>query len=320
MEQSSTPYGVIYVVTHEKEPERVRYVGQTTQPLWKRAKGHWYDSRRSTDTRMARWLNRHSKTPGKIHFTAVSEHEFRETLDQAEIEAIAHYRSIGQADLNIDSGGWSGGHPWTEESKARLRATLKGEGAWKAKITWADVAVIRERYNSGEELWMIQPDYPLTRSSVSKIVRNETWVDTDYTPRPKQIQVGDLSPSTALTRDQAFEMRDRAMREVKTYEEWGQEYGVSKHPPRLVLQNLVHHDPNYDPSTRLTKVERRPLRKLNRDQVREIRELRMKIYEGAASVGRRYNVTGSAIANILKNRTWYDPEFDPNRVVPTPQR
>lgn len=61
-----------------------------------------------------------------------------------------------------------------------------------------------------------------------------------------------------------------------------------------------------------------PVAKLTWDQVREIREHRMKVYEESADTAKRYGVLGSAISRILLNVLWRDDEFDPGLVVPRP--
>jgi hypothetical protein len=51
----------------------------------------------------------------------------------------------------------------------------QGERCYKAKLTVADVLAIRARAANGERHSDIAKDFPVTRKSISQIVRRETW-------------------------------------------------------------------------------------------------------------------------------------------------
>ena len=53
--------------------------------------------------------------------------------------------------------------------------THAGERNPQARLTWADVRVIRERADSGETHGKIALDYGVNRSNVSQIARGVTW-------------------------------------------------------------------------------------------------------------------------------------------------
>ena len=130
-------YGVGYHIIHPKDPDRVRYVGKTKNSIRYWENGHWSDAnRRRANSRLQNWLIKYREDRGLIEFRVVKECYSAKELNAWEIGEIARLREIGQADLNITAGGDGGlGLPWSDESKAKLGATLAGEGAWKAKNT-----------------------------------------------------------------------------------------------------------------------------------------------------------------------------------------
>ena len=246
------PYGIIYHVIHPKEPERVRYVGKTKAGIKTRENGHWSDTnRRRSNSRLQNWLVKYRADRGSIEFRPVIECDTPEELNAAEIREIARLRSIGQADLNITSGGDGGlGLPWSEESRSKLSKTLGGEGAWKAKGTWELIGQIRQEYLAGATRRELVERYPqFATSTMQKILRNGTWRDENYLPpdRAEQVRRRDFVANAILSPDQIRELRDRATRERKQFKEWAEEYGTRLNTARLILQNRSFPDPDFDP-------------------------------------------------------------------------
>lgn len=52
----------------------------------------------------------------------------------------------------------------------------KGTPLWRRRITWDDVFEIRERRAAGEPIRSITKDFPISRTHVRRIIRNEVWV------------------------------------------------------------------------------------------------------------------------------------------------
>lgn len=245
--------GKLYVVYHSDHPERIRYGGKTTGTLRRRSQGHWSDTNRArTNSRMHNWLVKHRLERDKIVFEEYSRHETVEELNAAEIRMIADFRARGQMDLNITDGGDGGlGTRWTEESKAKLRETLRGPGAWKAQFTWEQVRDMRAAYLEGGRLRDLMAEYGCPRGTMQKILRNTTWTDEGYTPPTKE-QI-DLRGDTASQSDAALlavePLRRRAAQELKTQAEWGREFNLTKGQVRGILGNINYRDPSFDPST-----------------------------------------------------------------------
>lgn len=60
--------------------------------------------------------------------------------------------------------------------KARHGTRQNGERAGTAKLTWEDVAKIRERRSGGEPVWMIADEFGVCRNTVTNITTGRTWV------------------------------------------------------------------------------------------------------------------------------------------------
>lgn len=300
-------YGIVYTIVHPKDPGRVRYVGKTKNSLTRRSQGHWSDTnRRRSNSRLQNWLVKYKDDREMIEFTEHSRYATKDELDQAEINLIAEFRSKGQADLNITSGGDGGlGLPWSEESKAKLSETLSGEGAWKALITWEDVRDIRRRYLEGEILGQIVKDYPLSKSSMTKVLRGDTWKDPNYEPPSRdEVQRRQDPNQLKLSRGQVSELRERATQEVRSFKGWAQEYGVETQVARTALLNISHYDEKYDVSKLLRVRKPRTLRKLDEDGVRRLR----RETNPGADVWRRYakeyGMTPGAVYKVWKGSGW----------------
>lgn len=312
-------YGIGYHIIHPKDPDLVRYAGKTTGTVRRREQGHWSDAnRKRSNSRLQNWLIKYREDRGLIEFRKVKECYSAEELNAWEMGEIARLREIGQADLNITAGGDGGlGLPWSDESKAKLSATLGGEGAWKAKLTWGQVRAIRARYVAGGLWSTMLEEYGVARGTMQKIARNTTWVDPNYMPPSKDeiIKRGDTTRSH-LTEEQAKGLRVRARQEVKTRKAWAKEYGVSVGVIDNVLQNTTYPDPYFDPMSALSPVERRPLRKLTGQDVLDIRK-RATEGESSQALSAEFGVDVHTIRTAVKGDTWkHLPGANPNAYVP----
>ena len=324
MDDSTTRpiYGILYVVYHKREPQRYRYGGKTKGTLKRREQGHWSDSnRKRANSRMQNWLIKHKDERDEIVFEQYSVHYSEEELNAAEIALIAKYRAIGQMDLNITAGGDGGlGLPWSEESRAKLSETLRGTGAWKAQFTWDQVYEMRQKYLAGGKLRDLAEEYECKKPTMQKILRNTTWFDPSYDPPSKdeinarKDYVGDHNVSQEV----ADELRARAQKELKSQQEWAEEFDLGRGTVATVLRNEVRTDPGFDPDSVLRSQPRRPLRKTSWEQVRAVRDYRSRTYEPSERVAEKFGMTKYMVQNILRGRTWKDPEFDPSTIVPRP--
>ena len=91
----------IYALYNVSDPERVRYVGQTRRSAAFRFQAHLRADRPSLP--VSRWVLKYGRDA--IGMRVLEPVDSIEALNEAEIRWIAHYRQLGQADLNLTSGG-----------------------------------------------------------------------------------------------------------------------------------------------------------------------------------------------------------------------
>jgi hypothetical protein len=73
----------------------------------------------------------------------------------------------------VDKNGPTMPHMRTEEYRPR------GEKNVRAKLTAADVLVIRDRCAAGEQQKDVALDYPVDKSQIGRIVRREIWAHVE---------------------------------------------------------------------------------------------------------------------------------------------
>lgn len=317
MNESIIPevFGVIYAVTHEKEPDRVRYYGQTTGTIRRRMQGHYDTVRSGEDRPISRWLRKYYAEQDKVRFTEVRKCYSREELNQAEIDFISEGRKIGHCDLNISAGGGGvSGVPNSEIQKEKIRKKLRGEGTWKHKLTWEIVREIRARHSAGETITDIAKDYPVATCNVGQIVRNQTWVDDDYTP----LGVSTYKPRVTIEQAKAF--REEATKSApKTLRYWASRWGLDPNSAARLLRNETQTDPDYDPSTVRTLSFAEFQSGVTWDQVKKMREARKEKWQPNSVLAEITGLSTSAISRMMRNETFFDPEFDPATLAKRPR-
>jgi transcriptional regulator with XRE-family HTH domain len=94
-------------------------------------------------------------------------------------------------------------------------------------------------------------------------------------------------------------------------------YGVSRNTISLILRNLTHHDPNYDPNAHVIKLlgqtvavksgakgERSGTAKLTKIKVRNIRQALASGDKSGAELAREYRVSRMTISDIKHGKRW----------------
>lgn len=317
MNESTTPevFGVVYAVTHDKEPDRVRYYGQTTGAVKRRRQGHYDTVRSGEDRPISRWLRKYYAEQDRVHFTVVRKCYSREELDQAEIDLISEGRKMGHCDLNISAGGGGlSGVPNSEEQKEKIRKRLRGEGTWKHKLTWELVREIRGRHSAGETITDIAKDYPVATCNIGQVVRNRTWIEDDYTPR------GISAYKPRVTMAQAKIYRETARKsEPRTLRHWADQWGLDPNSAARLLRNETQTDSDYDPSTVRTLSFAEFQSGVTWDQVRKMREARKQKWQPNSVLAGITGLSTSAISRMMRNDTFFDPEFDPATLAKRPR-
>lgn len=124
-------------------------------------------------------------------------------------------------------------------------------------------------------------------------------------------------PSAKLSWDDVNAIRAHRLVNYEPAEDVSSRYGVARTCIDRILNNTMWFDSNFNPE----HVKPRPgglnqRCKLTRDQVNEVRSLRKNVWVSAKSLAEKYGVSEPAIQGILKNRTYFDPDYDHTTIRP----
>jgi hypothetical protein len=137
-------------------------------------------------------------------------------------------------------------------------------------------------------------------------------------------RIGELSGKTRLTWVQVRELRRRYVEESTALRLLAAEYGISLGSVEQIVAGRVWPDPNYHPQKRPQTAhirgEAHRETTLTWEQVREIRTLYPTSGLRGADIGERYGVASNVIHNILRNKNWHDPSYDPSAYIPVKPR
>lgn len=107
-----------------------------------------------------------------------------------------------------------------------------GEEHGSAKLTWEQVATIRERYAAGNTTQeQLGEEYDVTDRGIGHIIHNDRWVDPEYTPPTKRAQ----SPIVILTAEQRAEVVALYQQGNTSTRKLGKLYSVSK----TTISNII---------------------------------------------------------------------------------
>lgn len=205
---------------------------------------------------------------------------------------------------------WDGPGALIERRPVDIRGALRrGEHSPIAELTWAEVHAIRARYvHGGISAEALGREYGVHQTCISKVVRNETWHDSSYTP-PDDTRTlnrasfrGDKNGLARLSWEDVRTIRTRYATESITCQQLADEYGVIKSCIVKLIANLTWIDPDYTPPDKDRRYTTRQL--LNREIAEEIRTLYATGEWSYARLGIRFNCSASAIVKIVKRETY----------------
>lgn len=136
------PNRVIYGLVSSREPEHVRYVGQTRQ-LAKRTNTHQKSARRDTAP-LYEWMRNDIESRYAITAIILASYAHDDALNEGEAFWIDKLRAEGHALFNMRAGG--GYIPPTEESIAKARVTMMRLYAESPAVVEKIRASLREYY------------------------------------------------------------------------------------------------------------------------------------------------------------------------------
>lgn len=253
--------GVVYGVADAAEPYRIRYVGRTISNLDSRFRDHWHQARsRRKKGPFQRWLLK--RTPSDVLVFVLSRHPDVESVNQAEIDTIAIYRSLGQADLNLTDGGEGGrGHasnPQWLEAVRKSAMQRRGENCYSSSLTNAEVEEIRDyRSKVYEPSESLGRRYGVTGNTVTAVLRNQTYFNPGFDPlKILNDQTADNARNKKLTAKLVQEIRDFRRFNYMSLPKLADKYGVTVTCIHRMLQNKTWFDGAYDPSSLKKRSER----------------------------------------------------------------
>lgn len=186
----------IYALYNVSDPERVRYVGQTRRGAAARLQAHLRTDRPGLP--VSKWITKHGRDA--IGMRVLEPVDSIEALNEAEIRWIAHYRQLGQADLNLTSGGDGSGvkRVMTAEHRRNLSLATRGRPksigddnpACKLNSTtvaelWARGLTEKISYNEEADRFSVSVD------TIRNIFKGKSWNSVTglpkHCPTPKKL-------------------------------------------------------------------------------------------------------------------------------------
>jgi hypothetical protein len=185
-----------------------------------------------------------------------------------------------------------------------------GEQSASARFTWVQVREVRRRYAAGGiTAATLAAELGTHQTCISKIVRNETWHDPDYTPPAdtkslnKPVHNGTANGRTRLSWENVHTIRAQYASGVSSAD-LAATYGMIDSSIRKIVCNTTWHDPDYTPPPHREERRLQKLRKLNRDIAQEIRARYAAGDVGYAALGKEYGVATSTIVHVIRGDTY----------------
>jgi hypothetical protein len=166
--------GFIYGLFDSRDPDRIRYVGQTRNRLGvkDRVYHHRWDSANRVSSPVRRWILEIGQEHLKYRILSCVP---KDILDHEEVWHISERRSLGQADLNMLDGGQGfsdGGFPGGENGNSRLTEEIVRDLRTRAPREYVSTAKEAKRLG-------------VTPSTISKVLKNRSWFDPGYDPEAR---------------------------------------------------------------------------------------------------------------------------------------
>jgi group I intron endonuclease len=135
----------------------------------------------------------------------------------------------------------------SEEERRKRHLLMRGENNPIAKLTWEQVAEIREKYLNKEEtkatVRSLCEEYGVKVGTMQDVLENKTWVDPSFHREVKRHK--------RVAKEVVSQIRERYEESNEiTFKELAEEFGLSRECVAKIIKNKSHHDPNYTPPNR----------------------------------------------------------------------
>jgi len=311
MDTTTEPRGLIYGIYDKREPDRIRYIGQTRDVV-KRWRTHKHEAKTRPRGRLYAWMSSPNHPQEYVDLRVLEDGiPVGTPLDDAEIRHIAALRGIGQSDLNMTDGGYGcRGYVQTPAQRKKVSAFMSGRFVGEAhggsKLTWQAVREIRELRNSA---WVSETDlardYGVTQMTINSVLRNLTWVDKDF-------DTATLKTRPPETHRNNFSIGWEKVREIRSFRqgEWlsdikcAEKFGVTHSIINAIINNDKWHDPEFRPDKiKRNGVGGRRNTKITAADVIEIRR-RVKAGEFQRIIGEDFGLAQPQVGRIARGDRW----------------
>jgi group I intron endonuclease len=173
--------------------------------------------------------------------------------------------------------------------------TKFGENHPNSKLKFTQVCEIREIYKDEKiSKAFLAKKYGICIGTLTEILQNIIWVDKNYSPTDRK-----PFSKSKLTFEDAQKIRDLYLFKEKTCVEISKIYNVSPSTIESIVKNTMYKDDDYvSPGKYFRK------RKLNWEQVKEIRNLYKNKIKNQYELAKIFKVSRGAIEAIVMNKSW----------------
>lgn len=233
--------------------------------------------------------------------------------DETEGQPVEHWKMIGGTESGQSLWIRSPERAWRKVDLSHFRKRRAGPNAGSkcggAKLTEADIPVIRKLYGEGKTCREIGVIYSVGKNTIQHIIKRETWKhvedDGTGTARPYRVAAprGEKHPGSKL--DESSVRKIRAdYRSGKLARKIALELSVSEYTVRSIINNTAwKHVREFDEKVVVSVRRRKGQPKLDEGKVKEIRATRR---DGTPVkiLAEKFSVSKSAIKAIVSRRAW----------------
>lgn len=258
-------YGQIYSLSDPRDGS-LRYVGQTVRTLSRRLQGHLSPSELSMPSHKARWLTQLARVGIRPVIAKLDEADSQDVLNAKEIWWIHYLSSNGYQLTNMAEGGdASGGVPWSEETREKIKRIRETNGYPRSKHL--DIKQILQMAADGLTADQIAKKLSVTFCTIYKNVqryKEESGLKVTFKPA-YMAGTTHYEYRADVTHDKLLELRDQGL----TYVEIGRVVGLSSGTvgKRLKKENPVYRNKNQRVADGVSYTSKRLSEGANRHQI-----------------------------------------------------
>lgn len=306
----TTLTNVVYGIYRQDEPERIRYVGLTSKTARLRLIAHWHKVNEGAVSPLHSFMRKHGKEAVRVR--VIEQVPTLEDLNEREIHWIAHFRGLGQADLNILSGGNQAfGHRRTEEQKLKL--TLDRRAIYHERFAETVLAIREAVCINGLTYPEVAKLTGVGQQAVGHIMRNESWDHVPWAPGTQP----NSKKSPRYSEDTRSELVTRYLA-GEPWEEIEAALSVSRSRGQTLISEFIRDSENSE-ALRVERERRKKSkyeitsRKLQGENARNteltddaVAEIKAQLWRGVrpSEIESEYGLSRSVVGGIAREVSW----------------